>query len=270
VDGDPAPGYRERERRFVTRRWLDATDDRNVVIAPVLSVIAFALIAVGDASIFTRILALLVQVLLFQIVVTAHIRNPRLRRMLYIAAPVAVVGCVALIGAIAVLVDDGAGRSATGLFSAALAIGVIVRLFGRVIRAPVVNLRVVGDAIAVYLMMGLTFAYLYLAIDAVRGQDFFVQGPQHAYVFLYFSYITLATVGYGDFTAADALGRLLAMLEGLIGQLYLVTVLALIVSNLGRRRDPQADRARMREGGVLEETTEGDETPGAEAPGGTT
>lgn len=251
-----------RERRFVSRRWLDATDDRNVLIAPVLSIVAFALIAIGDASIFTRILALLVQVLLFQIVVTAHIRNPHLRRTILIAAPLAVVGGVALIGAIAVLIDDGAGRSATGLFSAALAIGVIIRLFGRVIKAPVVNLRVVGDAIAVYLMMGLTFAYLYLAIDAVRGQDFFVQGPQPAYVFLYFSYITLATVGFGDFTATDAVGRLLAMVEGLVGQLYLVTVLALIVSNLGRQRNPAKEREAMRRS-----LPDGDPPPGGPDPG---
>ena len=263
MDGHRDHAHAERERRFVSRRWLDATDDRNVLIAPVLSVIAFALIAIGDASIVTRILALLVQVLLFQIVVTAHIRSPHLRRVLFIAAPVAVVGGVALIGAVAVLIDDGAGRSATGLFSAALAIGVIIRLFGRVVRAPVVNLRVVGDAVAVYLMMGLTFAYLYLAIDAVRGEDFFVQGPQHAYVFLYFSYITLATVGYGDFTAADAVGRLLAMVEGLVGQLYLVTVLALIVSNLGRQRNPAKEREAMRRAQPDGDPPPGDPEPGA-------
>lgn len=263
MDGDQAPGYRERERRFVSRRWLDVTDDRNVLIAPVLSIVAFSLIAVGDASIWARILALLVQVLLFQIVVTAHIRNPRVRRLIFIAAPIAVVATVSLISAIAILFDSGAGRSATGLFSAALAIGVIIRLFGRVIKAPVINLRVVGDAVAVYLMMGLTFAYLYLAIDAVRGDDFFVQGPQPAYVFLYFSYITLATVGYGDFTAADAVGRLLAMLEGLVGQLYLVTVLALIVSNLGRQRRPAKEREAMRGSQPDGDPPPGDPDPGA-------
>ncbi|MEY4225359.1 MAG: hypothetical protein RL190_116 [Actinomycetota bacterium] len=263
MDDDRAPGRGQRERRFLSRRWLDATDDRNVLIAPVLSIVAFALIAIGDASIVTRVLALLVQVLLFQIVVTAHIRSRRLRRLLFIAAPLAVIGTVSLIGAIAVLFDDGAGRSATGIFSAALAIGVIIRLFGRVVKAPVVNLRVVGDAIAVYLMMGLTFAYLYLAIDAIRDQEFFVQGPQPAYVFLYFSYITLATVGFGDFTAADAVGRLLAMVEGLIGQLYLVTVLALIVSNLGRQRKPAKEREAMRRSQPDGETPPGDSGSGS-------
>ncbi|MBV9359359.1 MAG: two pore domain potassium channel family protein, partial [Chloroflexi bacterium] len=51
-----------------------------------------------------------------------------------------------------------------------------------------------------------------------------------------FSYSTLATVGYGDFVARTNLGRMLAVTEALIGQLYLVTVVALLMGNLGRGR----------------------------------
>jgi hypothetical protein len=52
---------------------------------------------------------------------------------------------------------------------------------------------------------------------------------------MYFSFITLATVGYGDLVPALQLGRALAVLEGLTGQLYLVTVVALVVSRIGWR-----------------------------------
>ena len=55
---------------------------------------------------------------------------------------------------------------------------------------------------------------------------------------LYFSFITLTTTGYGDITAANRIGRTTAMVEAMVGQLYLVTVLALLVSNLGRTRRP--------------------------------
>ncbi len=54
--------------------------------------------------------------------------------------------------------------------------------------------------------------------------------------FLYFSFTTMTTTGYGDLTAAKDLGRSLAITEALIGQIYLVTLVALIVSNLGRTR----------------------------------
>jgi hypothetical protein len=46
--------------------------------------------------------------------------------------------------------------------------------------------------------------------------------------------VTLATLGYGDYTAAGNLGRALAVLEALMGQLYLVTVVAVVVTRLGR------------------------------------
>jgi voltage-gated potassium channel Kch len=63
--------------------------------------------------------------------------------------------------------------------------------------------------------------------------EFFLnEGAPERDDFLYVSYSTLSTVGYGDLTAATELGRSLAITEALFGQLYLVTVVALIVSNV--------------------------------------
>ena len=53
-------------------------------------------------------------------------------------------------------------------------------------------------------------------------------------MYVYFSFITLTTVGFGDFTPAANLGRMLAASEALLGQLYLVLVISLLVANLGR------------------------------------
>jgi hypothetical protein len=55
---------------------------------------------------------------------------------------------------------------------------------------------------------------------------------------VYFSFTTLTTAGFGDLTARTDLGHTLTVFEALIGQIYLVTVVSLIVSNLGRRGRP--------------------------------
>ena len=87
-----------------------------------------------------------------------------------------------------------------------------------------------------------------MMIDAISASPFFVQGHQPVATFLYFSYITLCTIGYGDFAPAFSAGRFSAVAEGLIGQLYLVTFLAMIVANLGRARPVQEPPASEADG----------------------
>jgi Ion channel len=106
----------------------------------------------------------------------------------------------------------------------------------RLLRHPRIQGSTVLGALCIYLLLGQFFAYLYSTIGAL-DKPFFVQQPNATLVdYLYFSYTTQTTVGYGDLTAAQDLGRMLAVSEALTGQLYLVTVIALLVSNLGRSR----------------------------------
>ena len=225
-------------RRQFGRRWLDLTSENHILVAPFISLAAFICIALGNKSLVAALIALLLQSALFQIAVVAHIRQPRVRRLAYITAPFLIIAIVIIAGALARLVGVDSGRFVLMAFSAGLTLGVIVRIFCRVAKAPIINAGVVVNAVTVYLMLGLFFAYVYMSLSAAAGEAFFAQGPnQPTTVFLYFSYITLATVGYGDFTPAFNAGRFAAVAEGLMGQLYLVTVLALIVSNLGRQRN---------------------------------
>lgn len=100
-----------------------------------------------------------------------------------------------------------------------------------------VNQKSVVGAICIYLLLGLLFSFAYGSAAKLGSSDFFAQGTDGTpAIRLYFSYITMATVGYGDYSAAGDFGRTLAVLEGLMGQLYLVTVVALLVSRLGLRR----------------------------------
>ena len=98
-----------------------------------------------------------------------------------------------------------------------------------------VTLDSVYGAITIYLLLGAFFARS-TRPSATSTDRFFNQVDHQSFQnYLYFSYITLATVGYGDFTPATSLARALSITEALTGQLYLVTVVAVLVSNIGRR-----------------------------------
>jgi hypothetical protein len=130
------------------------------------------------------------------------------------------------------------------LAPAAILIGVIRRL--TTVRA--VTIEAVIGVLSVYLLLGMLFAFVYAAVDRLGTAPFFAQNVAATVSQCqYFSFTTLATVGYGDLTARSNLGHTLSVFEAVLGQVYLVTVVSLIVGNLGRRRrdaatsQPQAD-----------------------------
>lgn len=91
----------------------------------------------------------------------------------------------------------------------------------------------------IYLLVGVFFAFLFGFAAAVGLGPFFASTPRAgAADYLYYSVSTLTTLGYGDLVAATALGRMLSVTEALFGQMCLVTVAALLVSNFGRDRRP--------------------------------
>jgi Ion channel len=98
-----------------------------------------------------------------------------------------------------------------------------------------VTVQAVFGVICLYLLLGMLLAAVYGVIDRTGG-PFFAGGVSGtASNCLYFSFATLTTVGYGDVTAGTRLGHTLAVGEALLGQLYLVTVVALLVANLRPR-----------------------------------
>jgi ion channel len=122
--------------------------------------------------------------------------------------------------------------------SALLALVAPVAIFRQLASQELVTFQTVLGAICLYLLAGLFFAFVYGALAAVANPDPFFAGRTFGGPIdsVYFSFVTLATIGYGDVTVVTDLGRMLAVTEGLIGQLYLVSVVAVLVSNLGRAR----------------------------------
>ncbi len=108
------------------------------------------------------------------------------------------------------------------------------------VRRRVVDVHTVMGALCIYVLLGMLWAFGFGAIGAFTSEPFFAQQATATVAdYLYFSFVTLTTVGYGDLTASEGLARAIAVVEALTGQLYLVTVVALVVSRMGRvsRRD---------------------------------
>jgi len=106
-----------------------------------------------------------------------------------------------------------------------------------------ISVLTVLGALCIYVLLGLSFALVFAAVGDFGSQPFFASqehGTRSDY--MYFSFITLATVGYGDLTPQGGLGWALAVTEWLFGQIYLVTAVAALVGNIGRAREQRQGR----------------------------
>jgi 4-amino-4-deoxy-L-arabinose transferase-like glycosyltransferase len=146
------------------------------------------------------------------------------------------VTAISAAAALALLLNGGQKSAGTAwLLNVVLVLGVTAAIVLGVIDQGEVNRQSVTGAICVYLEIGMLFTFIYGAAAAFGSAPFFAQGTDGSpSLRLYFSYVTLATLGYGDYTPAGNPGHTLAIVEALLGQLYLVTIVALLVGKLRR------------------------------------
>jgi len=86
-------------------------------------------------------------------------------------------------------------------------------------------------ALCAYILVGLLFAFLYLAVSDLRSGAFFAQPGAHAQSeLLYYSFVTLTTLGFGDLSPTVGLPQALTAIEALLGQIFLVTMVARLVT----------------------------------------
>jgi hypothetical protein len=185
----------------------------------------------GDAAWTAAVLLVLESATLAAAVWTSGLARADSRMLIALLAAATVTGS-------AVAFTGGATLAAiAGLASGAMVVATITAIAVGVIDQDDVNAQSITGAICIYVLVGILFVFLYNAVALIGAGPFFAQGTDGTRSLrLYFSFVTLATLGYGDYTPAAELGRTLAVLEALLGQLYLVTVLALLVSRL-RGRD---------------------------------
>jgi voltage-gated potassium channel len=94
-----------------------------------------------------------------------------------------------------------------------------------------VSFETILGAVCIFVLVGLLFAFAFLAIDAFSDRPFFVQeGPHTQGEYLYFSFVALTTLGFGDLSPRTGLPQALVVIEALIGQIFLVTLVARLVT----------------------------------------
>ena len=214
----------------------------------VLLVITFAFMTTGVSGAWVRVVTVTLQGL----TLLAALRASQVSRRRFRFA--ALVVLVALMSSVVSLFVS----SSTGATGAFFALDVLIVAAAPVViaralwRRSVIDIHTALGALCIYVLLGMLFSFTYAAIGYLGNEQFFVQTNDATVAeYLYFSFITLTTVGYGDFSAAHGLGRSLAAVEALTGQLYLVSVVATVVSSMARTQ-----RVRVSEpGGETDDTT---------------
>jgi len=172
-----------------------------------------------------------VQIGLFAAVLLLAMRNsPLPGRWPLVISVLAVTGSAGALAAS--LSGTAAGEGAAELWKALMLLMTVVVVVRRVLAKPTVTIQSLYGAISAYLIVGLMFAAFYAAIQHLEHEsDFFANSqPTNTQTLQYFSFTTLTTLGYGDFTAANSGGRSIAVLEAMTGQIFLATLVARLVT----------------------------------------
>lgn len=209
----------------------------GIVLLLILTSLSFQLAAPDED--WSRMVTIVLQGLTLVAIAHAARLHSTLRRIVEIAALLATAAAVIAVAGAGP--DEASTSRVTNLALVAVAPPAVVYGVFDGFRERGVTLQTMYGVLCIYLLLGLAFGAGYGAVDELSQRDFFGHGIEgNTSDFLYFSFATLTTVGYGDLTAAMDLGRSLAIVEALLGQIYLVTVVALIVGTLTRGSPPSA------------------------------
>ncbi|HEY7105834.1 MAG TPA: ion channel [Acidimicrobiia bacterium] len=212
-------------------------DSYGVLLALIL--VTYVLIALLERSPWERaVISIMLGLVVLLALHTSHVRAGAYRLVVFIV----------LIIELATLVQGIVGRegndgSAFVMFVLLLIAPLVI--LSRILRHDVVGIETILGALCIYVLLGIAFAGIYAGINDAEHHGFFAQpGPKSNVDFLYFSFITQTTVGYGDLTPGTDVGRVTVTFEALIGQVFLVTLVARLVSLYGgaqRRRHDELD-----------------------------
>ncbi len=170
--------------------------------------------------------------ILFALVILATVRAASSERRTRVVFLVLAVSAIALLWT-----SNGVERTVVGvaglMIFVVLNVGTVGLMLKRILQAQVVDFDVLCSAVAVYLLIGVTWALTYIAIDILDPTAFeqlAVSAWDGGTDYVYFSFVTLTTLGYGDISPDGNFVRIWAVMEAGVGVLYLALLIARLVS----------------------------------------
>lgn len=206
----------------------DAANKYGVVVILLCLAYVTSVSAKGDGGV---VIVMMVQLVTLWLAFSAS-ESPTARRIAGIACIIIALVAVAGFGFGKVLDFDKTSYQVFAVISVALYLVAPYIILKHLIRRNVVDARTILGAVAIYIMLGMMFAFSYRAISVFQTTPAFFgeQGAGDNASYLFFSFITLTTTGYGNLVPATNPGQSVAVLEAIVGQLFLVTALAKIVN----------------------------------------
>lgn len=224
----PEPDVPKQSRRSAL---LEGLEDRFGVLLTASLVALLIIGLIGDSRVARVINPLLLVGLFFlSLVISQASRRTVLMwtAIIPVATAAAIVAGVYGTGPFAITVST--------LSSVVLGLACVITVGVRVSRHRQISMHTVLGSLCIYFFIALLFAQLYRALDVLGESPLFAQGPADSLDYVYFSFVSITTLGFGDLSPASELGKMAAIIEAMLGQLFLVTVVALFVGNLGSRR----------------------------------
>jgi hypothetical protein len=214
--GAPDPG----------RPAIPATAPERFGLLLLLLIITYLLSAFTTGTVINA-----VQIVVFVVALLLALRNSLMPRWISrLVAGVVFIGSAAAF-AIALSQPSEAAVGVAEVWTGLVLLTAVVVILRRILENPTVTLQSLYGAISAYMIIGLMFAAFYGAMNRLGGEPFFANAqPGNTRTFQYFSFTTLTTLGYGDFTSASNAGRAVAVVEAMIGQIFLATLVARLVS----------------------------------------
>jgi hypothetical protein len=214
---------------------LEGTHRYGIVLAVGLATVLFLIIAPETS--WSRAIGLLFSGGMLLVVIATSRGSVRLRERMGVGL---ILATIALVTSVAFDWIPQALGTATSAVLILTTLGQLARGLAVLLRVRGVTVQAVAGALAVYLLLGIVFSFAITTMAKIDGGSYFAQGADGTESQrVYFSFTSMTTTGFGDLTPAQRGGRAVAVLEMLTGQIYLVTIISLLVGNLRRRREAE-------------------------------